>query len=172
MADARRTLEEARELARKMSSNSGSPGRLRQVLNEHRGELIASVLAALNSDTTPAAEFPVRLAYNPVDHEFRLGRRKLHLTDSEAVVLELLWADAPTPVSREQLLAHLYPDEERPADRIVDVFLSNLRRKMRLVSGGRNFIQSHRGRGWALVLEECDTTSESKEFPDALRRRG
>ncbi|PWG02226.1 hypothetical protein DF286_04600 [Sphingosinicella humi] len=170
MADARRTLDEARELARDTLLDNGRSGRMRQVLNEHRGELIASVLAALNADTTPATAFPTRLAYNAVDREFRLGRRKLDLTDSEALVLELLWVEAPAPVSRERLLAHLYRDAERPADRIVDVFLSNLRRKLKLVSGGRTFIQSHRGRGWALVVEECDTMAP--EFPDSRRRPG
>lgn len=172
MADARRALDEARELARSSVLDGGSPGRLRQVFNEQRGELIASVLAALNSDTASSTEALTRLAYDPVEHEFRLGRRKLDLTDSETVVLKLLWTKAPAPVSREQMLAHLYHDGERPADRIVDVFLSNLRRKLSLVSAGRNFIQSHRGRGWTLVLQECDTTTEAEEVPRARREHG
>jgi DNA-binding response OmpR family regulator len=172
MADARRSLDEARELARSSGLDGGSPGQLRRVFNEQRGELIASVLAALNSDTTSSTESLTRLAYDPVEHEFRLGRRKLDLTDSETVVLKFLWAKAPAPVSREQLLAHLYHDGERPADRIVDVFLSNLRRKLSLVSGGRTFIQSHRGRGWTLVLQECDTSTEAEEVPHARSQRG
>lgn len=172
MADARRSLDEARELARSAGLDGGSPGQLRRFFNEQRGELIASVLAALNSDTTSSTESLTRLAYDPVEHEFRLGRRKLDLTDSETVVLKLLWTKAPAPVSREELLAHLYPDGGRPADRIVDVFLSNLRRKMSLVSGGRTFIQSHRGRGWALVPQECDTMAKVEDVHHARRQRG
>ena len=89
--EARRAVEEARELARGIVAERGSPLELRKVLNEHRVDLIASVLAALDGGAFPgqAGSLP-RLALSPIDRTFRLGRRKLDLTASEAAVLELM----------------------------------------------------------------------------------
>ncbi|HWP26175.1 MAG TPA: response regulator transcription factor [Xanthobacteraceae bacterium] len=74
----------------------------------------------------------------------------VHLTGREYQVLELLASRKQTVLSKAAILKHLYGEGATPDPKIVDVFICNLRRKLGRASEGRDFIETVRGRGYAL----------------------
>ena len=55
--------------------------------------------------------------------------------------------------SKAQLLKSLYDSEALDETRIVEVYISNIRRKLRSLDE-REFIFNFRGRGWKLVIPQ------------------
>ena len=54
-------------------------------------------------------------------------------------------------VTRQMLLKHLYRRaDDQPQPKIIDVFISKLRKKLRNASGGAEFIETIPQRGWIL----------------------
>lgn len=165
LVESRRTVEDALNLVRRASeaalgeapTSDESPA-LQAVLDSHRDELVGLVLSALEQGgrTREArADYFNSLVYREEENQYRVGRRQVGLTESEKRVLDLLWQAMPQPVSRRQLHQALYADGEQATIGTIDVFVSNLRQKLKLASGGRDFIQSVRGQGWALKPEYC-----------------
>jgi two-component system cell cycle response regulator CtrA len=74
----------------------------------------------------------------------------VHLTRREYQVLELLASRKRTVLSKAAILKHLYGESATPDPKIVDVFICNLRRKLARASGGGDFIETVRGRGYML----------------------
>jgi DNA-binding response OmpR family regulator len=74
---------------------------------------------------------------------------KLHLTNKEYAILELLILRRDM-VTKEELMAHLYTNSENPEVKIIDVFVCKLRKKLADASGGKNYIETKWGRGYAL----------------------
>jgi two-component system cell cycle response regulator CtrA len=156
---------------------AGQAPALEAVLDSHREELVGLVLSALEKGAKPRElrnDYFNSLVYRPEDNQYRVGRRQVGLTESEKHVLDLLWQAMPQPVSRGQIHQALYADAaEQAAMGTIDVFVSNLRQKLKLASGGRDFIQSVRGQGWALKPEFCrNRTSQSEHAePESGRQR-
>lgn len=165
--DALNLVRRAAEAARGTSPESGEPPTLQAVLDSHRDELVGLVLSALEQGggrTREArSDYLNSLVYREEENQYRVGRRQVGLTDSEKRVLDLLWQSMPQPVSRGQLHQALYADGEQATIGTIDVFVSNLRQKLKLASGGRDFIQSVRGQGWALKPEYCRSRPPSEE---------
>lgn len=180
LAEGRRSLDElAQALARLSAAVEGAdlhiPAAepLRDVLASHRDELVSLVVAALEKDAKPPASrdsYMRALVHRAEDDSYRLGRRRLSLTDTERQVLDLLWRVMPEPVSREGVLEALYPTGPRPAAGTIDVFISKLRQKLKLASGGTDFIESFRGKGWALKPELCRESKAGAGDARARRR--
>jgi hypothetical protein len=61
------------------------------------------------------------------------GDKRIHLTGKETAILALLWDGKP--VTKQQILNHLYNGIDAPELRIVDVFLMKLDRKIMQGSG-------------------------------------
>lgn len=121
-------------------------------------ELVKMVLAALGSGkSAPAGDYDylATLTRDHEDNQYRIGRRQISLTDSEEQILNLLWDAAPTPVSRATILGRLYAGKVEPSSGTIDVFMSKLRQKLKFTGSGREFIQSHRGKGWSLNQDFC-----------------
>ncbi|UYY57071.1 helix-turn-helix domain-containing protein [Sphingomonas sp. S2-65] len=114
-----------------------------------------SVIEATVDDPLSSTADPRLLSYQPDDDSYRIGRRQVPLTATERRVLDILRSSSPEPVSREALFEALYGDDVRPNHGVIDVFLSNLRNKLVIASGGREFIETVRLRGWALKPEGC-----------------
>ena len=73
-------------------------------------------------------------------------------------VLELLAFARNNVVTRAMLLKHLYRRaDDQPQPKIIDVFISKLRKKLRNASGGAEFIETIPQRGW--ILRDIDATS-------------
>jgi two-component system, cell cycle response regulator CtrA len=74
----------------------------------------------------------------------------VHLTVKEYQVLELLSLRKGTTLSKEMFLHHLYSGTDEPAEKIIDVFMCKLRKKLANASGGKEYIETVWGRGYAL----------------------
>lgn len=178
LADGRRSFDKLADALSRLSAavdgadlhiDTAEP--LRDVLASHRDELVSLVVAALEKGSRAPAgrdSYMRALVHRAEDDSYRLGRRRLSLTDTEQQVLDLLWRSMPEPVSREGVLEALYPVGAQPAAGTIDVFISKLRQKLKLASGGTDFIESFRGKGWALKPELC---RESKVGPSDTRER-
>jgi two-component system, cell cycle response regulator CtrA len=160
----RRSLDDALELIRRASGLAQGSGAaaeapaLQAVLDSHREELVGLVLSALEKGAKPRElrnDYFNSLVRREEDNQYSVGRRQIGLTDSERHVLDLLWGAMPQPVSRQHIHQELYAGSEQATLGTIDVFVSNLRQKLKLASGGRDFIQSVRGHGWALKPDFC-----------------
>jgi two-component system, cell cycle response regulator CtrA len=122
------------------------------LLGHYKDELIASALAAIDrrAEGSDPPEWYSELIVLPDRRSVQVGRRKVHLTDSEFEIIELLWTKSPQVVSRADVLDQLYGPRPRPSERTIDVFISHIRQKLKLASGGEEFIEAVRGRGWLL----------------------
>ena len=75
----------------------------------------------------------------------RRGETHLLLTPREFSLLELLALHRGQVVSRTQIYEHLFDENEDSLSNLVDVHVSNLRRKL-----GKDFITTRRGQGYIL----------------------
>lgn len=74
----------------------------------------------------------------------------LNLTGKEYAILELLSLRKGTTLTKEMFLNHLYGGMDEPELKIIDVFICKLRRKLALITGSTNYIQTVWGRGYVL----------------------
>jgi len=79
-----------------------------------------------------------------------MGRRDVGLTTKEYQILELLAMRQGTPITKDMFLSHLYAGMDEPDQKIIDVFICKLRKKLTEASGGRDYIQTIWGRGYVL----------------------
>jgi DNA-binding winged helix-turn-helix (wHTH) protein len=177
LIESRRSVDDALDLVRRASELSqdapaaGEAPALEAVLDSHREELVGLVLSALEKGAKPRElrnDYFNSLVYRPEENQYRVGRRQVGLTESEKHVLDLLWQAMPQPVSRGNIHQALYADAAEQASMgTIDVFVSNLRQKLKLASGGRDFIHSVRGQGWALKPEFCRNRAGSADPAEA-----
>ena len=72
------------------------------------------------------------------------------LTLKEYQMLELLSLRKGLTISKEMFLNHLYGGMDEPAQKIIDVFMCKLRKKLADASGGKDYIETVWGRGYVL----------------------
>ena len=82
------------------------------------------------------------------------------LTDRETRLL-LTLSQASDVVSRQAICREAYRRDWNPADRSVDVHMTNLRKKFESICAVKNFIASVRGRGYRLQVAAKLTFSEN-----------
>ncbi|HEX8527805.1 response regulator transcription factor [Allosphingosinicella sp.] len=130
------------------------------------GELLARIRAALRrhrrqgsgSDESDSASAdgdrqPVRLGkltLDPLRRSAEAEGKEVSLNDTEYKVLALLARERGSIVSRSALLEALYGDNPPKESRIVDVYISNIRKKLAGLPGGEELIGTYRGRGWMI----------------------
>lgn len=84
-----------------------------------------------------------------------LHGRPLSLTPHEYKLLEALMRAGGKVLSRQQLLTHLYPNDEAIViDRVVDVHIGKLRQKLNEDPGKPRFILTVRGMGYRFAESE------------------
>jgi two-component system response regulator MprA len=116
-----------------------------------RTELLARIRALLRRrPPRGAASLEVAdLTLNPDTREVKRGERELELTNREFELLEFLMRNERLVVSRERLLDDVWGYDPTAATNTIDVFISNLRRK--LESGGEpRLLHTKRGAGYVL----------------------
>lgn len=124
-------------------------------------ELIARIRAILRrtvrvvASAEPLVVGDLRL--DPPAREVYLKNVALNLTSVEFILLETLVRDAGNVLTREQLTEAVLGRKLGPFDRVIDVHVSNVRRKLGSVEGGPR-IKAIRGSGYLFV-----SRSESKE---------
>ena len=92
-----------------------------------------------------------RLAVDQVQRLIRIDGHPIAITEMEYRVLELLAFARNNVVTRQMLLKHLYRRaDDQPQPKIIDVFISKLRKKLRNASGGAEFVETIPQRGWIL----------------------
>jgi DNA-binding response OmpR family regulator len=90
---------------------------------------------------------------NPDTHEVTRGERRVDLTNREFELLEFLMRNERLVVSRERLLEEVWGYDPLAMTNTIDVFISNLRRK--LEEGGEpRLLETKRGAGYVLRAEK------------------
>jgi DNA-binding response OmpR family regulator len=116
-----------------------------------RQELLARIRALLRRrPPRGAASLQVAdLTLNPASREVRRGEREVELTNREFELLEFLMRNERLVVSRERLLEEVWGYDPMAATNTIDVFVSNLRRKLEAGGEGR-LLHTKRGAGYVL----------------------
>jgi two-component system, cell cycle response regulator CtrA len=91
-----------------------------------------------------------------------MGGRDVGLTTKEYQMLELLAMRQGSPITKEMFLNHLYGGMNEPEQKIIDVFICKLRRKLMQASGGSDYIETIWGRGYVLRDPELRATSRAR----------
>lgn len=118
-------------------------------------ELIARIRAILRRTSRTAATgnsvYVGDLHLDPAAREVRMDGLPIDLTSVEFALLETLLRDAGHVVTREQLTETVLGRKLGPFDRVIDVHISNLRKKLGRVHGEER-IKSVRGSGYVFVV--------------------
>jgi len=116
-----------------------------------RTELLARIRALLRRrPPRGAASLQVGdLTLNPDTREVRRGEREIELTNREFELLEYLMHNERLVVSRERLLDEVWGYDPMAATNTIDVFISNLRRKLEDGEETR-LLHTKRGAGYVL----------------------
>ena len=86
---------------------------------------------------------------NPDTREVGRGEREIELTNREFELLEFLMRNERLVVSRERLLDEVWGYDPMAATNTIDVFISNLRRKLE-AGGETRLLHTKRGAGYVL----------------------
>ena len=146
-----RLVEEAHKLLGELQQALlGSPGQLNaEDSDEASSRLLASIKAS--GGEMPDTLCGGRLAVDQIQRLIRIDSHPIGITEMEYRVLELLAFARNNVVTRAMLLKHLYRRvDDQPQPKIIDVFISKLRKKLRMASGGAEFIETIPQRGWIL----------------------
>jgi two-component system, OmpR family, response regulator MprA len=116
-----------------------------------RQELLARIRALLRRrPPRGAASMEVGdLTLNPDTREVRRGEREIELTNREFELLEFLMRNERLVVSRERLLDEVWGYDPMAPTNTIDVFISNLRRKLE-AGGESRLLHTKRGAGYVL----------------------
>jgi DNA-binding response OmpR family regulator len=93
------------------------------------------------------------LEYDEHNATYLARGRKLHLSEREQRVLDLLWQNREGHVSRDNLLDTLRNGTSAPKGGSADVLITKLRSKLKQSAGTGSAITYIKGKGWRLSLE-------------------
>ena len=116
-----------------------------------RQELLARMRALLRR-RPPRGMAPLRaadLTLNPDTHEVTRGERKIDLTQREFELLEYLMRNERLVISRQRLLDEVWGYDPFSVTNTIEVFVSNLRRKLE-AGGEPRLLHTIRGAGYVL----------------------
>jgi two-component system response regulator MprA len=116
-----------------------------------RQELLARIRALLRRrPPRGSASLTVGdLRLNPDTHEVTRGQRRIELTNREFELLEYLIRNERLVISRERLLEEVWGYDPMAMTNTIDVFISNLRRKLE-AGGEPRILHTKRGAGYVL----------------------
>jgi DNA-binding response OmpR family regulator len=135
-----------------------SGGELETLLDSHHQRVAETILAALQPGAPSAAVPAVGFRMDMQNHTVRIGRRRVPLSDSEFRVMQLLWENRPSPVSRRMLLDRLYTGKDEPTEAVIDLYIFHIRQKLKSAGWVR-------GQGWALRLGDAGAGEDYEETP-------
>ena len=118
----------------------------------HKDELVARIHAIVRRSKGHAQSIITidDLVVNLDQKTTTIDGNRVHLTGKEYGLLELLALRKGTTLTKEMILTHLYGGMDEPELKIIDVFICKMRRKLANASGGKNYIETVWGRGYAL----------------------
>jgi two-component system, cell cycle response regulator CtrA len=118
----------------------------------HRDELIARIRAIVRRSKGHAqsvinfGDLRINLEGKTVE----IGNAPIHLTPREYQIVELLGLRKGRPLNKEAFLNNLYGEMDEPHAKIIDVFVSRVRKKLTDASKGKNYIETVRGHGYIM----------------------
>ncbi|HEV2387455.1 MAG TPA: response regulator transcription factor [Candidatus Acidoferrales bacterium] len=129
-------------------------------------ELLARV-RALSRRSSRKSEAVVKVGDLVMDRVERMvtrAGRSIQLTPKEFALLEYLMRNAGRPVSRTEIVEHVWSPALESATNVVDVYVNYLRKK---VDGGESnkLIRTIRGVGYKIGAEEGEGNDEEPETP-------
>jgi two-component system, cell cycle response regulator CtrA len=118
----------------------------------HKDELVARVHALVRRSKGHAQSVISTddLSINLDTKMVEINGARVHLTDKEYQMLELLALRRGTTLNKEMFLSHLYGGMDEPEMKIIDVFICKLRKKLANASGGKDYIETVWGRGYVM----------------------
>ncbi len=113
-------------------------------------ELVARIRAMQRRPRTPDSAAPIRnfgpLQIDPGGREVTVDGKAIELSRTEFDLLDVLAAQPRTTLSRQQLLELVWGENWFGDDHVIDVHISNLRRKL----GDPGYIKTVRGYGYKI----------------------
>ena len=133
-----RLVEEAQQLMGEIQQEIiGSPKRVSPEDSEEAASKLLQSLKAAGGEM-PDSLCGGRLAVDQVQRLIRIDGHPIGITEMEYRVLELLAFARNNVVTRAMLLKHLYRRaDDQPQPKIIDVFISKLRKKLRCACSSR-----------------------------------
>ena len=118
----------------------------------HRDELVARIYAIVRRYRGHAQSVinTDDLCVNLDRKTVEINGSLLHVTGKEYQILELLAIRKGSTLTKEMFLNHLYDGLDEPEVKIIDVFICKLRKKLANASGGKDYIETVWGRGFAM----------------------
>jgi two-component system cell cycle response regulator CtrA len=118
----------------------------------HKTELIARVHAIVHRSQGRARSIVQTgdLIVNVDAETVHIKQIRVNLTGKEYRMLELLSLRKGTTITKEMFLSQLYGGMDEPEIKIIDVFMSKIRKKLAIASGGKDYIETVWGRGYLL----------------------
>jgi len=118
----------------------------------HRDELIARIHAIVRRSKGHAQSIIKidDLCVNLNSKTIEIDGARVNATAKEYQMLELMALRRGTTLTKESFLNHLYGGLNEPEMKIIDVFICKLRKKLANASGGKDYIETVWGRGYAM----------------------
>jgi two-component system cell cycle response regulator CtrA len=118
----------------------------------HKDELIARINAIIRRSKGHAQSVINidGLLVNLDSKLVEISGTRVNLTAKEYQMLELLALRKGMTLTKEMFLSNLYGGMEEPEAKIIDVFICKLRKKLASASGGKDYIETIWGRGYAM----------------------
>lgn len=118
----------------------------------HKEELVARIHAIVRRSKGHAQSIisTGKLQVNLDTKTVEVDGQRVHLTGKEYAMLELLSLRKGTTLTKEMFLNHLYGGMDEPEQKIIDVFICKLRKKLQNATGEDNYIETVWGRGYVL----------------------
>jgi two-component system cell cycle response regulator CtrA len=138
----------------------------------HKAELVARIHAIVRRSRGHAQSVinTGDLCVNLDTKMVEISGAGVHLTGKEYKILELLSLRKGTALTKEIFLNHLYGGMDEPGIKIIDVFICKLRKKLANASGGKDYIETIRGRGY--VLREPSEDEARRDIPQRPQLNG
>jgi len=156
----RSLLDRALQTLNSSEENLGALPQLEKLLGAHFEQikqLLDGTGDAEGQSQHRSGPFPFRM--DPDTKVARIGERKVPLSDREYAVLELLWEQMPSPVSRSMLMERLFGPDNQNRGNAADWYIFQTRQKLKSAGCDDAEIRSVRGRGWVLELEAVQETA-------------
>lgn len=118
----------------------------------HREELIARINAVIRR-SKGHSQSVIRtgeIAVNLDNHVVTVSGKLLHLSKKEYKILEILSLRKGTTITKEMFMNHLYNGMDEPELKIIDIYISKLRKKLVAAGVGNHHIETIWGRGYVM----------------------
>jgi len=126
----------------------------------HKDELVARIHAVVRRSKGHAQSVIQTgdLVVNLDTKTVEINGARVHVTRKEYQMLELFSLRKSMTLSKEMFLNHLYGGVDEPEQKIIDVFICKLRKKLAQASNGKDYFETVWGRGYKLREPGKDQT--------------